>query len=35
MVRFKDFNDELKSGAALETTCPKDPVSVDVALDDY
>ncbi len=35
MVRFKNFNDELKAGGALDTVCPKEPISASAAYDDY
>jgi hypothetical protein len=35
MVRFKDFNDELVAGAAIESKCPKEPYSIDLAYEDY
>jgi len=35
MVRFKDWNDELKAGAALDTNCPAEPFSVDIAFEDF
>jgi len=35
MVRFKDWNDELKAGAALDTSCPAKPIKTYVALEDF
>lgn len=35
MVLFKNFNDELKAGASLDTKCPKEPIPADIALDDW
>ena len=35
MVAFKNYNDELMAGASPNMKCPKHPVSVEIALDDF
>lgn len=35
MVLFKNWNDELKAGASLDTKCPTEPIPADIALDDW
>jgi hypothetical protein len=35
MVRFKDYNDSIKAGAGLGTTCPLEETTVDIAFEDY
>ena len=35
MVAFKNYNDELMAGASPNMKCPKQPVSVELALEDF
>ena len=35
MLWFKNWNDEVIVGAGLETTCPKEPVAIEDAYDDW
>ena len=35
MVRFKDYNDEIKAGASLDVKCPAEPVEAETALSDW
>ena len=35
MVLFKDYNDYLVQGVGLGTKCPPEPVTIDVALEDW
>jgi hypothetical protein len=35
MLWFKNMNDEIVVGAGLGTTCPKDPVTIEDAYDDW
>lgn len=35
LVRFKQWKDAIVSGAGIGTTCPKTPVTADIALDDW
>jgi hypothetical protein len=35
MLYFKNWNDEIVSGAGLEATCPVNPITIEAAYDDW
>jgi hypothetical protein len=35
MIAFKNYNDEVVLGAGLFTTCPSEPIDIEIALIDW